>query len=226
MTAATPATAGGAAQSASPDLFTSAIPEPYRILGRQLLPLSVGRYRLLRRFDCAFVADESRAAGVEDLLLGVLVCSMRVEDFLELAASPRFNREIRAWGKRVAPWAWLTLIPGVRGWYLRRLDGNLAVRMALFQDYVAKAQEVPRYTRLQNSPATHAAHWAHSLEVTLRHELNWSAEEIGEAPLQKALADYFSFAAQQGILSLVSDEDVTAAQHNDAVFAAAFKEEQ
>src|ERR1039457_6510592 len=63
--------------------FSQAIPKPVRILGLQLLPLSLGRYRMLRRFECPFVAEGPAEASMADLLLGLLICSMRCQEFLE-----------------------------------------------------------------------------------------------------------------------------------------------
>jgi len=216
----------GAAPSApvTDDYFTRAVPEPWRILGLQLKPLSVGRYRLLKRFEVAFVAEGEAQAGVPDLLLGVLICSMRVDEFLEFSASPHFARDIRRWSKRVFPHVWLCALPWIGKWWRQRAGFNVIEKLNLFQKYIEAAQEIPRYTLRENSPSTNTSHWSHSLEICLRSELGWTAEEINEAPLSKALADYFRFAESRGQVILLSDEDLAQAAHNAECFNAAAKE--
>lgn len=215
---AAPAISGAATVPApeSHDYFSRAIPEPYRILGLQLLPLSVGRYRLLKRFEVAFVADGEANAGISDLLLGVLICSMRVDEFLRFSTSRHFQRDIRRWSKRIFPSVWICALPWFGKWWRRTRGFNVLEKIALFQRYIADAQRIPRYTSRDNSPRTNSGHWSHCIEICLRSELGWSEEEINEAPLSKALADYFGYAESQGMISLLTDEDLANADHNAA----------
>jgi hypothetical protein len=206
----------------SHDYFARAIPDPYRILGLQLLPLSVGRYRLLKRFEVAFVADGEASAGISDLLLGVLICSMRVDEFMEFSTSPNFKRDIRRWSKRVFPKSWICALPFCGKWWRRTRGFNVLEKIALFQHYIADAKKIPHYTTRENSPRTNSGHWSHCIEICLRSELGWTQEEINEEPLSKALADYFGFAESRGMISLLSDEDLANAEGNAARIAEAF----
>jgi hypothetical protein len=203
------------------DYFSSSIPEPVRLLGLQLRPLSVGRYRLLKRFDIAFVAEGPAHAGVPDLLLGVLICSMRVDEFLEFAAAPNFTRDIRRWSKRLFPHVWICALPGFGKWWRRKRGFNVLEKLAAFEAYIAEAQRIPRYTMRDNNPQAHSSHWSHNLEICLRSELGWTLEEINESPLSKALADYFRHAENSGAIILLTDDHFAAAAHNDAAIAAA-----
>src|SRR5690348_11829794 len=87
--------------------FAAAIPEPYQILGLKLLPLSIGRYRLLRRFEVAFVSEEETSATVEDLIRGLVICSLRCEDFLSTYQDGSLFKNVARWSKRIGaspPW--------------------------------------------------------------------------------------------------------------------------
>jgi len=195
----------------SPSYFSAAIPEPFRILGLSLKPLSLGRYRLLRRFECAFVAEEEAAAGVSDLLLGGVICSMRVDEFLEKAGAAsqgRLQREIRRWGRRVCPWAWISAVPLVGKWWRKHHAFDALEKMALFRRYLDEGSVVPKYWEEEGGGRSSGAHWAQSVEVVLRGELGWTAEEINEAPLSKALADYFRWAENKGLVRLMTAEEV------------------
>lgn len=182
--------------------FQAAVPEPYRIFGLQLLPLSLGRYRLLMRFDCAFVADGEAKATIEDLLVGILICSMRVKDFLELLGSRRWNRELKRWGRRVR----------------REMDAdpyfNILAKVGLFQSYIQESSHVPNYWNEMAEQGGSAAHWSHNVEVSLRSQLGYTAEEIEEGPLSKALADYFKHAENQGLIRLICEEEVETGKGN------------
>lgn len=187
--------------------FTAAIPEPFRILGLALKPLSLGRYRLLRRFGCAFVAEEEAAAGVPDLLLGLVICSMRVDEFLELLDSQGLAADVRRWRRRVCPAAWLGCAPVLGKWWRKHHAPNALEKMRLFQQYINEGSAVPKYWEEGESRMS-GSHWSHSVEVVLRGELGWTAEEINETPLSKALADYFRFAESQGLVRLMLPHEI------------------
>lgn len=202
------------------DYFKAALPDPYRILGVELLPLSLGRYRLLERFECAFVADEEEhviasSAGLRatssDLLLGVLICSMRVKDFLELLGSDRLERELRTWGQRIK----------------QEMEADdffsLPEKFGLFAAYIDESCQLPRYWEENPESGESGSHWSHSLEVALRSELGYTPEEIEEGPLAKALLDYFKHAENKGVLRLVSDDEIEDGNANAERLAAVLK---
>src|SRR6266567_4042116 len=157
--------------------FQAAVPEPYVIFGLRLLPLSLGRYRLLHRFGCAFVADGEAKATMQDLLMGIVICSLPVPDFLELLESPRFGREMKRLGRRIN--------------MEMRADPHfsLLAKFGLFQRYIIENSRCPRYWDEQEERPGSGAHWSHNLEIALRSNLGWTLQEVNEAPLAKALVD-------------------------------------
>lgn len=169
----------------------------------RLKPLSLGRYRLLQRFGCAFVAEEEKDAGVPDLLLGLVICSMRVDEFLAAADSQRLATDVRRWGRRICPLAWIGLLPFVGKLWRKSHAVNVLEKMRLFKSYLEAGSVVPQYWEEEGQGQASGAHWSQSVEVTLRGELGWSEEEINETALSKALADYFKFAEQQGLVRLM-----------------------
>ena len=227
--------------------FVQAIPEPFQILGLRLLPLSIGRYRRLARHDCAFVANGKTEAGVGDLLLGVLICSMRCDEFDALVVAPGFDKELKAWSKRVMPTPPMApktetngrikkgKINGVKNslyplWnasflgrnWRKKHSVNLLEKFELFKRYVTEAQAMPRFYSKSTSGKTSSAHWVDNVEMVLRSELNWTSENIDEQPLSKALEDWCQWAYANDHIELVSDEDVATAKHNDERVRLAF----
>ena len=199
------------------DYFARAIPAPFRILGLRLKPLSLGRYALMRRFGVAFVADGETNAGASDLLLGVLICSMRVDEFMRETNSTTLARDIARWSRSIGaspPWYLCGKIGRVLSatWvgrlWRRRNSFNLVEKIQLFQRYIKEGSEVPKYWDESPGGTASGSHWAHSLEVTLRSEVGWSLEEINEAPLSKAIADYFKYLESQGAIRLMTPEEI------------------
>jgi hypothetical protein len=184
--------------------FQAAIPEPYRIFGLRLLPLSLGRYRLLARFGCGFVADGEVQATMEDLLLGVLICSMRVKQFMEFIESPEAVSELKPWGELV------------RKQIAQEEYFSLYAKIGLFRAYIDEASHVPQYWEETPEESASGAHWAQSLEVVLRGQLNYTEEEIEEGPLSKALSDCFKLAESQGQIRIMGEEDLAGGAANAA----------
>ena len=128
--------------------FKAVIPEPFRILGLTLKPLSLGRYRLLKRFECAFVAEGETSAGVPDLLLGLVICSTRVDEFLAAAESQRLQKDVRRWGRRICPQAWIGLLPVVGKLWRKNHSVDVLSKMSLFKKYIEAGSVVPMYWAL------------------------------------------------------------------------------
>lgn len=208
------------------NFFSKDIPEPFQILGLKLLPLSIGRYRRMARHGIGFVSEgESRADG-KDLLLGVLICSMKCRDWDELSTSGNIPKIIESWMRQinaVPPW----YLRGKYGsilsstWLGRRWRKNnsfdLLEKSRLFQNYIQEAQAFPKFIRKQQGSGVSACHWTHNIEVTLMGELNWRHEDIEERPLSKALADYFKHLENQGLITILTEADYEQVRHNDEV---------
>lgn len=189
---------------------------PPVILGRQLLPLSIGRYRLMAWMDCAFCAEEERIATARDLLIGIVICSLRCDEFRSAMRERGFIKKVERWGQKVG-----LLQPTLNRrpvLYLCRriwptLDDaldleNVNTAMAQFQEYIVKGQQAPEYWDETEDAKSSAAHWSHNIEVVLCGNLNWNEEQINEAPLGKALADYFKFMENQGMISLMTKDEI------------------
>lgn len=193
--------------------FKAAIPEPYRIFGLRLLPLSLGRYRLLERFHCAFVGPGEACATIQDLLLGILICSMPCREFLELIEDGKlFAKQLRRLGKRMQAEV--------------RADPYFSIlaKYGLFKAYIAESSAAPQYWDESPNSAGSGAHWAQSLEVLLRGELGYTAAEIEEGPLSKAISDSFKLAENQGLIRIIDAEEIEQGNNNAALFAQFAKE--
>jgi hypothetical protein len=195
--------------AAPPSPFAAAIPEPFQILGLRLLPLSLGRYRLMHRFGVAFVSDGERGAGIDDLILGVLICSMPCRQFLAWSSSESFFRDVRKWSLSIYPKPWVGRIPFIGKWWKRKHGFNFVEKLQLFANYIKTGSVMPLYWDTSTGNGGRGGgHWANNIEVVLRSELNWTSEEIDELPLTKAFSDYLTYAEGQGQVQLMTPEEI------------------
>lgn len=171
------------------DYFAATMPEPWQVLGLRLRAFSLGHYKLLKRFECAFVADGEAHATAEDLLLGVLVCSREPKEFLRMIESPTFKQDARAFGDSVGIF-------------------DLKEKCLMFADYIAEHSAQQPYWEEANEGKTSGAHWAQCLEVTLRSKLGWTSEDIDTHPISKAFADYFKLAESEGMIRLMTADEI------------------
>ena len=81
------------------DFFQAAVPEPVTLLGQQLAPFSIGHWILLERFECAYIAGGP--ATIPDLMLGVLVCCHKHDEFISLARNESIFQLTKKWSKRI-----------------------------------------------------------------------------------------------------------------------------
>lgn len=196
------------------DPFVAAVPEPFRILGMALKPLSLGRYRILQRHGCSFVADWPANASMEDLIFGVLVCSMRCDEFDKFLESKNRDKELKKWGKQI------------RKRIRKEKSFSMFEKFSLFRDYVNAESAIPQYwdeTSGQQQPS--GGHWSHGLETVLRSELHWTKEEIDESPMTKAIADYFKHAENKGMLRLINPDELLNGNNNASLLMAELERE-
>jgi hypothetical protein len=180
--------------------FTAALPEPQIILGLRLLPLSLGRYQMLKRFDCPFVDDEMREVQTDsltkELFFALLICGLPVSEFKQLLNQPKkLAKEARRFGK-------------VSGKVIARTKGfNIFQSFEQFKRYLSSATSMPWHVSPRSrDDGESVSHWSHSMEVTLRARAGWSQNEIDEEPMSKAMTFFFKYLESEGQVDLVTHE--------------------
>lgn len=155
-----------------------------------------------------------------DLIIGVLICSMRCEEFLEFIESPDFSKQVRAWGKKVTSSPIIGRIPFLGKAWRRHHGFNVIEKIGLFKRYVEQSSRVPAYAQeSEETGGPSGAHWSQAIEVVLRGELGWTCQEINEQPLTKAMADYFKWAENKGILRLLTEDELASGEANAAAMS-------
>lgn len=176
--------------------FEAAMPEPHTILGLRLLPLSLGRYQLLKRFDCPFVSDEQKEIGMEELnkelFFALLICGLSVDEFKFLSDHPnKLKKQARKFGK-------------VAEKVIKRTkDFSLIQVFAQFRNFLDEGSKVPwMVLSCNNNAETSMVHWSGSIETALRSKIGWTQDEVNERPLTDALSIFFRYMESEGAVKL------------------------
>ena len=218
------------------DYFLSAAPEPWQILGLTLRPFSIGHYIKLRRLDCGFVADESRALALSDLVLGIIVCSMRSHPDTE-------QDEFWVWFNRDKPGSlFANCLHGFRKRAARLLHSthatpaerdvfNLGRKIGLF-DLNKKAQCFQEYMAAHttgldywlepdtNNGKQSGAHWVHSMVTTLTGKCGYSLLDAYNISFGQCLNDYLMEAERNGAIRFMTEDEIAFAEQAGKVVAA------
>lgn len=162
-------------------------PERFRILGRDLLPLTLGHYGMLDAMECSKI-DTASAVG-----LACLICSMPHTEVAAYMASPLLPLRLWIWSKRVGPW-------------------DAEEKAHAFADYVRYHTELPKTVRLQavESGPENPIPIHQQLRVSLVSSLGYSPETVDETPFLKALWDITTLRVMQGRCVMLdkTDEDL------------------
>jgi hypothetical protein len=200
------------------DYFEQIMPTPPIVCGKQLKVLSIGRYRLMARLRVAFVAETVRAAMAGDLLMGVIICSMRCDEFVELLSRPDFKEQIQKWGRRIGFFPPKILSwPLVGKWLSKNIGSTiegadadyLLGQTELFKKYIADgAPDLSK--KFWNEPQEEqldGSHWSQSVEAVMREYQSWTKGEIDEEPLTKALWDFYKHLEMRGLGRFLSPDE-------------------
>jgi hypothetical protein len=176
------------------------IPEPFTILGVELKPFCLGHIFLMRRFDCKFSSDDPTAlGGIDDLILGIAICSRTYEEFLEFINTPdEFLYWCREWGK------------AIRKHIKKNKSFSIIQQFTLFKEYMKSGVVTPKYWETQSTDDAmqSGAHWTHSVLTTLTSDLGYTQTEALNVSVAKALSDYYKHLERNGVVNLMSDEEL------------------
>jgi len=172
-----------------PEYLQSVIPTPYTILGRRLRPLSIGHILLMQFQELAYVSEEEIKATMDDLIAGVLICSMRFREYQEFLQLEDLGHELKRAGQALD----LTELPE---------------KFRLFAEYLDQGTESPEIEipeTVQNNILL-GTPWLQSLRICLMAKLHVGPEETFDYPYRQALWDCFSLREAEGKLTINSGQ--------------------
>lgn len=150
-----------------------------------------------------FVSDETVTAETQDLFLAVLICSKHWKDgeFNDFCETADFETMGKEWGEKIGKQIAEDFANGIQ------FDINEKIK--LFAQYVKEsARPVKYWTLSEDSNGGSGAHWTESVLLTCTGQLGYSRPEALDAPLELVLADYMKHAESNGIIQLMTPEEI------------------
>lgn len=176
------------------------IPRPFRVLGQELRPFTLGHACTLESLGLRSV-DEAGA-----LFVAVLVCTLPPGDFQRLMGTRRLALRVGLWTTSIrAQLAWTRLTRGAPAAFA------IVVRaLALFRQYCEHHSACPEFRQLAEESrgersAPRGAPFLEHVRVVLQSKLGYSPAEAIALPLGRALFDYFTYWEVEGRIELLDD---------------------
>ena len=154
----------------SEQLVSDIYPEPTTLLGKRLVPLSLGHVFLLQRFGCY------PAQGYSGLITGVIVCSRPVREVLPTLEDKWLGLKLWVWGRRLGKF-------------------NPFEKVLAFNAYLEAHSRRPELMPFDSFEETGlpGAPFLQHLRVCLLARCGWTREMIDEEPLSQAFWDYYTY---------------------------------
>lgn len=176
------------------------IPNPYRVLGVELRPFSIGHIWLMKRFNCAFAEENPNATGnIMHFFLAAAICARKFDEFLQFISS---ETELIEWLNE-----WFNAV------YKKSKQDHsyLIEEFHKFKRYMQESVELPLYfeSDSDSDDAESGAHWTVNIVSALTSEgSRYSEKELIDLPLTKVIADYFKLLESRNLISLMRDDEI------------------
>lgn len=167
------------------DYLKAALPDPVTLLGKQLLPFSIGHYMWLTRLENGFLCATEQNFG--DLVSGVLVCSRSYREN-EIAFSTGDHGDLKQWGEETP-------------------EFDFEKKAKAFRDYIQASIVFPELHEIESNARMPGACFIQRVRLTLQSKCGMSFDEALQLPYALAMADYFAFWEMEGAIKIFSEDD-------------------
>jgi hypothetical protein len=175
-------------------LQQAALPEPFKVLGKNLHPYTLGHDILLGLFESGFAVGAATPPTFEDLLISTWICSYRYyADVFDALCSPLTRLKLKAWGIRCGLF-------------------DIGEAFAHFQKYISANTVEPDYwvENPRGGGRPSGIPFSQFLKVTMRREFGMSEQEALDTPYCQASFNYLTLLESNGKIRLMSDVDKAA----------------
>jgi hypothetical protein len=172
---------------ATTNLLNAFLPDPVRVLGVPLRPLSLGSVLILRKLANRFIIGGPADLG--DLLTGIFVCSRPMEE----AKAGLASGEAMRWSKQLAG---------------RVAKASPAQAFEIFKQYITDGMAMPKYWSIgEDAPHQWAADEMAHLICFARQMLGMTGDEIFNGSLLALKYQTLTMLERQGAIRFWSEED-------------------
>jgi len=174
-------------------------PDPFIVLGHKLKPLSMGHLILFRKAGLWWLDREANTFTLEDLSLGVLICSRTFQEGFDALDNPDLKPAMAAWGREVGGNRWRDRI-------LRRPGRDIGVAVSLFVDYLREGIKRPEVHCKQDGSIAVSIPEIQAVRVFLLGETSLRDTEILDRSWRLSVLDYLTAKAMEGQVEFVSGD--------------------
>ena len=173
----------------------AALPEPFKVLGKNLKPYTLGHDILLGVFESGFCRDIKTPPTYEDLIISTWVCShLTYGSVCEQLHGRAIRAKLKLWGWRCG-------------------NFDLAEAYIHFSNYVNAHTQEPDYWVEQaggRNSAPSGMPFSQFLKVTMMREFGMKEHEALDTPYAQANANYLTILESNGRIRFMSEEDKAA----------------
>lgn len=119
-----------------PTYYEAHVPEPFRILGQKLKPLSLGHRILLQRIESAYIIGGT--FSIDDLVASVFICSRTYEEGLDALDDPDVSKFMLRWWNQLTKRSWWKF-------WEKRPQVDFHAKSKLFEEYVEAHTQEPGF---------------------------------------------------------------------------------
>lgn len=177
-------------------LHQAALPEPFKVLGKNLHPFTLGHDILLNLFESGFAVGSSKQPTFDDLLISVWICSHKnYQDVFDALCSPLTKWKIKAWS------LWCGLF-------------DIGEAFVHFGNYISRSSAQPNYwiDNPREGGSVSGIPFSQFLKVTMRSEFGMGEAEALDTPYAQASFNYLTLLEGKGRIRFMSDMDEAAIQ--------------
>lgn len=177
------------------------IPRPFRVLGQELRPFTLGHACTLESLGLRTVDD----AGA--LFVAVLVCTLPPGDFQRLMGTRRLALRVWLWTASIRlQLVWTRITQGAPAAF-----AIVQRAMGLFREYCEHHSACPEFRQLAadsrgERSAPRGAPFLEHVRVMLHSKVGYTPAEAIALPLGRALFDYFTYWEGEGRIELLDDD--------------------
>ena len=168
----------------------AAAPEPFRVLGRNLKPFTIGHQLLLERFESGYAVGSTVSPSWDDFIFSVWTCSQSYADVLKALASRVTLVRVYLWSKRCGKFD----VREAQQFFNQYLEANTSEPMYFYDDTKAgDALGIP---------------WGLYLKQMVQEKLHLNEAEAVNYPYRQASLLYLRQLAERGMIKFGTDHDI------------------
>jgi hypothetical protein len=169
----------------------AAAPEPFRVLGRNLKPYTIGHQLLLERFESGYAVGSTVTPTWDDFLFSVWICSQSYAEVLR-ALNARFTFvRVALWSRRCGKFD----VPEAQEFFRRYMHANTSEPLYFKEDGPHNCSEI-------------AMPWGLFLKQYTQERLHLRESEVVDYPYIDANLLYLRHLAERGALKLATKTDL------------------